>query len=95
MPPVQTDRIIAGVGEGAVEALLAFRESGLKLFWSGWSAVLGVDAVGGPPHGDISDEADVQVRARRHPHELGAVVAGSLTPNLIGQTAINLDRWAR
>ena len=72
------------MGESAVEALLAFRVSGLKLFWSGWSAVLGVDAVGGPPHGDIGDEADVQVRAGRRPHELGAVVAGSLSSNLIG-----------
>ena len=67
MPPVETDWVIAGVGESAVKALLAFREGGLELFWSGWSAVLGVDAVGGPPHGDISDEADVQVRARRRP----------------------------
>ena len=84
MPPVQIDRIIAGAGESAVEALLAFRESGLELFWSGWSAVLGVDAVGGPPHGDISDEADVQV-APGGAHTGWSRRGRRLAPNLIGE----------
>ena len=37
---------------------------------SGWSAVLGVDAVGGPPHGDFTDEGGARVAARRRPYRL-------------------------
>jgi hypothetical protein len=31
-PPVQTDEVVAGLSESAVEAFLAFGSSGLELF---------------------------------------------------------------
>jgi hypothetical protein len=38
--------------------------------------VMGVDAVGGPPHGDFTDEGGAQFSARRCPCGLGGVVEG-------------------
>ena len=38
--------------------------------------VVGVDAVGGPPHGDFTDEGGAQRSARRRPCRLGCVVEG-------------------
>ena len=38
--------------------------------------VVGVDAVGGPPHGDVADEGGAQFSARRCPCGLGCVVEG-------------------
>jgi hypothetical protein len=42
---------------------------------SGWSRVLGIDAVGGPPHGDFTHDGGVGA-ARRRPPRLGVVLAG-------------------
>jgi hypothetical protein len=44
------------VGDALLEALSPFYRGCLKLFWSGGSMVAGVDAVGGPPHGDFTDK---------------------------------------
>ena len=38
-----------------------------ELASSGWSRVLGVDAVGGPPHGDFADEGGARVASRCSP----------------------------
>ena len=38
--------------------------------------VVGVDAVGGPPDGDVTDEGGAQRSARRCPCGLGGVVEG-------------------
>jgi hypothetical protein len=51
---------------------------------SGGSAVVGVDAVGGPTDGDFTDECDVRVSARRRPNGLDAVVAGVVS-NVLGE----------
>ena len=45
---------------------------------------MGVDAVGGPPDGDFTDEPDVQVSARRRPNRLDAVMAGVVL-NVLGE----------
>jgi hypothetical protein len=48
----------AGQGNFSVEALLPEGGHGLQLSCSGWSAVLGVDAVGGSPDLDFTEEGD-------------------------------------
>jgi hypothetical protein len=56
---------------------------------SGWSSVVGVDAVGGPPDGDFTDEPDVQVSTRRRPNRLDAVGAGVVS-NVLGEVGDQL-----
>ena len=51
---------------------------------SGWSGVLGIDAVGGPPHRDFADEGGAQVASRRCPDWLGFTLA-DLILNLVGE----------
>jgi hypothetical protein len=51
----------------------------LQLSSSGWSSVVGVDAVGRPPHGDFTDDGEVGAAARRRPHRLGFVFAGVIS----------------
>ena len=43
---------------------------------SGWSRVLGIDAVGGPPHCDFADEGAARVTSRCSPDWLGVTLAG-------------------
>ena len=45
---------------------------------SGRSAVLGVDADGGTPDGDFTDEAGARLAAWRCPYGLFAILAGDL-----------------
>ena len=73
---IQTGRVGAGLGDALVEALSPFDRRSLKLCWSGGSMVVGVDAVGGPPHRDVTDEGGAQRSARRRPCRLGGVVEG-------------------
>jgi len=49
-----SNRFVAVVLDLPVEILLPEGGSSPQLFWSGWSAVVRVDAVGGPPHGDFT-----------------------------------------
>ena len=69
-------------GNVSVEVLLPKGGHGLQLSCSGWSAVFGVDADGGTPDGDFTDEGDARVAARRCPYPLFAVLAGAVS-NLI------------
>jgi hypothetical protein len=64
---IQVGRVVASVGDASIELLLPFGRSGRQLFWSGGSAVVGVDAIGGPPHGDFTNESCAQGTALRHP----------------------------
>ena len=66
-------------GDTAIEVVLPERGSCLQLCCSGWSSVAGVDAVGGPPHGDFTDDGEVGAAARRRPHRLGFVFAGVIS----------------
>jgi hypothetical protein len=73
---------------------------------SGWSRVLGIDAVGGAPHCDFADEGGARVALRWCPDWLGVTLAG-LVLDLVGEVGdklgslcqvvapkgIGLERW--
>jgi hypothetical protein len=80
---VKTTAVVAAAGETSVEVVLPEGRGCGQLWSSGWSSVAGVDAVGGPPHGDFSNDGEVRVAAGRRPHRLGIVLAG-VTSNLVG-----------
>jgi hypothetical protein len=88
-PEIQVGRVVAGVADASIELLLPFGRSGRQLFWSGGAAVVGVDAIGGPPHGDFTDESGAQGTALRHPMGLSAVVVGVMS-NVVGEVADQL-----
>jgi hypothetical protein len=79
-----TDVVVAAAGETSVEVVLPERRSCLQLCCSGWLWVAGVDAVGGSPHGDFTDDGAVWAAARRRPPRPGIVLAG-LISNVIGK----------
>ena len=83
-PEIQVGRVVAGVGDASIEMLLPFGRSGRQLFWSGAATVVGVDAIGGPPHGDVTYESGAQRAAPRHPMGLSAVVVGVMS-NVVGE----------
>ena len=78
LPPagIQTGRVGAGMGDALLEALSPFDRISLQLFGSRGSMVVRVDAVGGPPHRDLTDEGGAQLSARRRPCRLGCFVEG-------------------
>jgi hypothetical protein len=88
LPPgaIQIGRIGAGLGDALVEALSPFDRRSLELFWPGGSLVVGVDAIGGPPHRDVTDEGGAQFPARRCPCRLSCVAEGVL-PDVLGEVA--------
>jgi hypothetical protein len=51
---------------------------------SGWSRVLGIDAVGGPPHCDFADEGCVRVTSWCSPDWFGVGLAGVVL-DLVGE----------
>ena len=67
-----------------VEALFPQGGGCLELATSGWSWVLGVDPVGGPPYVDFTDEGDVRPTARCSPDRWRAVPP-SVTSDLVGE----------
>ena len=71
-------------GETSVEVVLPEGGSCLQLCCSGWSLVVGVDAVSGSPHGDFTNDGRVRAAARRRPYRLGIVLAG-VTSDLVGE----------
>ena len=73
---IGTGWVGAGMGDALVEALPPFDRSSAKLCGSGGSVVVGVDAVGGSPDGDVTDEGGAQCSARGCPCGLGGVVEG-------------------
>ena len=56
---------------------------------SGWSRVLGIDAVGGPPHCDFADEGCARVTSRCSPDWLGVTLAGVVL-DLVGEVGDQL-----
>jgi hypothetical protein len=77
-------KCLVGVLDSPVEVPLPEGGRIVWLCWSGGSVVVGVDAVGGPPDGDFTDEFDVWVAARWRPNWLDAVVAGVVL-NVLGE----------
>jgi hypothetical protein len=80
---------IGGTGDIPIEAL--FPEGGgcLELASSGWSRVLGMDAIGGPPYCDVADEGGARVASRWRPGTLGVTLA-DVVLNLVGEVGNQL-----
>ena len=78
LPPggIQTGGVGAGLGDALLQTVSPFDRRSLKLSGSGGPRVVGVDVVGGPPHGDGTDKAGAQFSAGRCPCGLGGVVEG-------------------
>ncbi len=81
---------VGGAPDIPVEALFPQgRESFEAASSSGWSGVLGIDAVGGPPHRDFADEGGARVASRWCPDWLGVTLA-DLILNLEGEVGDQL-----
>ena len=76
---------IGGTADSPVEVLFPEGRERFELASSsGWSRVLGIDAVGGAPHCDFADEGGARVTAWCIPDWLGVTLAG-LILDLIGE----------
>jgi hypothetical protein len=60
-----------------------------ELASSGWSRVLGIDAIGGPPHCDFADEGGVRVASRRCP-DWFVVTLACVVLNLVSEVGDQL-----
>jgi hypothetical protein len=75
---------VGGTRDVPVEALFPEGRKRFELVSSGWSRVLGIDAVGCAPHGDFAGEAGARVASRWCPDWLGVTVPGVVL-NLVGE----------
>jgi hypothetical protein len=97
---INVGRVVAGVGDAAIEMLLSFCRSGRQLFCSGGAAVMGIDAIGGPPHGDFTNESGAQrlpcgTQGDRDDRRVSGGTSNSMTRRseaLIGRAARSV-RW--
>ena len=80
---------VGGPRDIPVEALFPEGRERFALGSSGWSRVLGIDAVGSPPHCDFADEGEVRVTSRWCPDWLGVILAG-VGLNLVGEVGDEL-----
>jgi len=83
-PEIRVGRVVAGVGDASIEMMLPCGRSRRQLFWSGGAAVMGVNAIGGSPHGDFTDESGAQRTALRHPIGPSGIGVGVM-PNMVGE----------
>ena len=67
-----------------VETLFPQRWKCFEWGSSGWPWVLGVDAIGGPPHGDFANECSARAASRQSPEWL-IVGSGGEVSNLAGE----------
>jgi hypothetical protein len=77
------------MGDVLVEALFPQGRKRFELGSSGWSGVLGIDAVGGPPHCDSADKGGARVASRCSPDWLGVTFAGVIV-GLVGEVGDQL-----
>jgi hypothetical protein len=77
------------MGDIPVEALFPAGRECFELGSSGWPRVLGIDAVGGPPHRDFADEGSARVTSRWCPDWLGVTLAGVIL-DLVGEVGDQL-----
>jgi hypothetical protein len=75
--------------EVPVEALFPEGRERFELGSSGWSGVLGIDAVCGAPHFDFADEGGARVSSRCSPGWRGVTVAGVVS-DLVGEVGDQL-----
>jgi hypothetical protein len=75
---------VSGTRDMPVEALFPQCRKGSELASSGWSRVLGIDAVGRPPHCNVTDECGARVASRYSPDWLGVTLAGVIL-DLVGE----------
>src|SRR5829696_3276836 len=80
---------VGGTPDIPVEALFPQGRTRFELGSSGWSRVLGIDAVGGPPHCDLADEGRTRVASRWCPEGLGVTLIG-VGVNLVGEVGDQL-----
>jgi hypothetical protein len=80
---------VGGTGDLPVEALFPAGRERFELASSGWSRVLGIDAVGGPPYCDFADEGGARVASRRCPDWLGFTLA-RVVLDLVGEVSDQL-----
>jgi hypothetical protein len=80
---------VGGPRDVSVEALFPADRERFELGSSGWSWVLGIDAVGGPPHFDFADEGGAQLASRHSPDWLGVSLAGVVL-DLVGEVGDQL-----
>jgi hypothetical protein len=81
---------VGGERDIAVEALFPEGRERFAFGSAGWSRVLGIDAVGGPPHCDFADEGGARVASRRRPDWLGVTLAGMIL-DLFGEVGDELE----
>ncbi|MGH3337735.1 MAG: hypothetical protein ACRDPL_02745 [Propionibacteriaceae bacterium] len=75
---------VGGTRDTPVEALFPEGRERFELASSGWSRVLRIDAVGGPPHCDFADEGSARMACRWCPDWLGVALAGVVL-DLVGE----------
>jgi hypothetical protein len=81
---------VGGTRDMPVEVLFPEGRERLELASSsGWSRVLGIDAVGGAPHCDFADEGGARVASRCSPGRLGVTLAGVVL-DLVGEVGDQL-----
>ena len=72
-----------------VESLFPHGRERFELGSSGWSPVLGIDAVGRPPYCNVADEGGAQVASRWCPDWLCVTLAGVVL-ELVGEVGDKL-----
>ena len=82
-------RRVGGTRDKPVEALFPQSRERFELGSSGWSWILGIDAVGGAPYCDFADEGGARVASRRCPDWLGVTFAGAIL-DLVGEVGDQL-----
>jgi hypothetical protein len=80
---------VGGARDISVEALFPQGWERFELGFSGWSRVLGIDAVGGPPHCDFADEGCARASSRWCPDWLAVTMAGVIL-DLVGEVGDEL-----
>ena len=80
---------VGGTRDIPVEALFPQGRKRFELSSSGWSWILGIDAVGGPPYCNFADEGGARVASRCSPYWLGVVLAGVVL-DLVGEVGDQL-----
>jgi hypothetical protein len=75
---------VGGTRDIPVEALFPQGRERFELASSGWSRVLGIDAVGGAPHCDLADEGGARVASRCSPYWRAVTLAGVVL-DLVGE----------